>query len=52
MVAQGAAVTDEQATCLACGDPVGRNGRICDECLWDTVEVDHDDREVVEARND
>jgi hypothetical protein len=52
VVAQGAAVTDEQATCLACGDPVGRNGRICDECLWDSVEVDHDDREVVEARND
>ena len=52
MVAQGAAVTDEQATCLACGEPVGRNGRICDECLWDTVEVDHDDREVVEACND
>jgi predicted amidophosphoribosyltransferase len=52
LVAQGATVTDEQATCLACGEPVGRNGRICDECLWDTVEVDHDDREVVEARND
>jgi hypothetical protein len=41
LVAQGAAVTDEQATCLACGEPVGRNGRICDECLWDTRESDH-----------
>ena len=41
MVAQGATVTDEQATCLACGEPVGRNGRICDECLWDTRESDH-----------
>ena len=41
LVAQGATVTDEQHTCLACGEPVGRAGRICDECLWDAREDDH-----------
>jgi len=50
VVAQGAAVTDEQATCLACGEPVGRNGRICDECLWDTRESDHVEPVVQEQR--
>jgi len=43
-------VTDEQATCLACGEPVGRAGRICDECLWDMRDDDHDDRELIKAR--
>jgi hypothetical protein len=36
------AMTDEQDICLACGGPVGRAGRVCDECLWDTREDDHD----------
>ena len=35
-------MTDEQALCLACGEPVGRAGRICDECLWDMREDDHE----------
>lgn len=35
-------MTDEQPVCLACGEPVGRPGRICDECLWDQRETDHD----------
>ena len=43
-------MSDEQTYCLACGEPVGRVGRICDDCLWDTREDDHDDRELVEQR--
>lgn len=43
-------MSDEQTYCLACGEPVGRVGRICDDCLWDMREDDHDDRELVEAR--
>lgn len=43
-------MTDEQATCLACGEPVGRAGRICEDCLWDDRELDHDDRETKEER--
>lgn len=35
-------MTDEQPECLACGEPVGRAGRICDACLWDQQETDHD----------
>lgn len=43
-------MTDEQATCLACGEPVGRAGRICEDCLWGDREDDHDDREIKEER--
>ncbi len=43
-------MTDEQATCLACGEPVGRAGRICEDCLWDDRELDHDDLETKEER--
>jgi hypothetical protein len=35
-------MTDEQDLCLACSGPVGRAGRVCDECLWDAREQDHD----------
>jgi predicted amidophosphoribosyltransferase len=52
VVAEGSAMSDEQSYCLACGEPVGYAGRICEDCLWDTREDDHDDRQVVEARND
>jgi hypothetical protein len=52
VVAERPAMSDEQSYCLACGEPVGYSGRICEDCLWDTCEVDYDDREVVEARND
>jgi len=38
----GQAMTDEQELCLACGLPVGRAGRVCEECLWDTRESDQD----------
>ncbi len=45
-------MTDEQELCLACGGPVGRAGRVCDDCLWDTREDDHDDTPLPEARRD
>jgi len=35
-------MSDEQTYCLACGEPVGRVGRICDDCLWDEREMDYD----------
>ncbi len=41
-------MSDEQTFCLACGEPVGRAGRICDECLWDVREDDHDDTTLAE----
>ena len=50
LVAQGAQVTDEQATCLACGEPVGTPGRICQDCLWDSEELDHVEPEAKEQR--
>lgn len=36
-------MTDEQPVCLACGEPVGHAGRVCDECLWDMREDDHEE---------
>jgi len=50
LVAAGLPMTDEQPVCLACGEPVGRNGRICDDCLWDTRESDHEEPVVKEER--
>jgi predicted amidophosphoribosyltransferase len=43
-------MTDEQELCLACGGPVGRAGRVCDDCLWDTREDDHDEPIAKEQR--
>lgn len=43
-------MSDEQHYCLACGEPVGHVGRVCEDCLWDDREDDHDDRELVEQR--
>jgi predicted amidophosphoribosyltransferase len=50
LVAEAAAMTDEQELCLACGGPVGRAGRVCDDCLWDTREDDHEEPVAKEQR--
>lgn len=44
-------MTDEQAICLACGGPVGTPGRICQDCLWDSEELDHVEPVAKEQRS-